>query len=130
MPVETRNGKRVILKEHPVEGPLLKRIFELRAAGILHDKEIIDEVNRLGFKTRIHYIRSKYDRTKVVGKRGGKPVRTVFDGLVSIDTFNKANRGKVVIIDNGEDITITTEMAPAHQVNKGMRNPEFPTVNS
>ena len=152
--VETRNGKRVILKEHPVEGPLLRRIFELRAAGILHDKEIIETVNSLGFRTRVHYIRSKHDRTKVTGKRGGnpldkdamdlllrnpiyaginnekwtqgKPVRTVFDGLVSIETFNKANRGKVVIIDNGDDITITTEMAPAHQVNKGMRNPEFP----
>ena len=152
--VETRNGKRVILKEHPVEGPLLKRIFELRAAGILHDKEIIDQVNHLGFKTRTQYIRSKQDRTKVIGKRGGnpldkdamdllirnpiyagvnnekwtqgKPVRTVFDGLVSIDIFNKANRGKVAIIDDGNEITISTEMAPSHQINKGMRNPEFP----
>lgn len=152
--VETRNGKRVILKEHPVEGPLLKRIFELRAAGIMHDQEIIDEVNRLGFKTRIYYTRSKHDRTRIVGKRGGnlldkdamdlllrnpiyagintekwtqgKPVRTVFNGLVSIETFNRANRGKIAILDDGNEITITTEMAPAHQINKGMRNPEFP----
>jgi site-specific DNA recombinase len=152
--VETRNGKRTILKEHPVEGPLLKRIFELREAGILHDREIIADLNQRGFKTRAHYIRDKYDRTKILGKRGGnpldkdamdlllrnpiyagvnnekwtngKPVRTVFDGLVSIETFNKANRGKVFIVDDGDDITIQTEMAPPHQVNKGIRNPEFP----
>jgi site-specific DNA recombinase len=152
--VETRNGKRVILKKHPIEGPLLIRIFELRAAGVLHDQEIIDEVNQLGFKTRVHYIRSKRDRSKVIGQRGGnaldkdamdlllrnpiyagvnaekwtqgKPVRTVFDGLVDIETFNRANRGKVVITEMGDDITITTEMAPPHQVNKGIKNPEFP----
>ena len=152
--VETRNGKRVILKEHPIEGPLLKRIFELRAAGVLHDKEIIDEVNHLGFKTRLHYVRSKYDRTKVISKRGGnpldkdamdlllrnpiyagvnnekwtqgQPVRTVFPGLVGIETFNKANRGKIAIIDEGGTLTITSEMAPPHQVNKGIRNAEFP----
>ncbi len=152
--VETRNGKRVILKEHPVEGPLLKRIFALREAGIMHDQEIIDTVNKLGFKTRVHYVRSKHDRTKIIGNRGGnpldkdamdlllrnpiyaginnekwtqgKPVRTVFDGLVSVETFNKANRGKIAIIDSGDEIMITTEMAPAHQVNKGIRNPEFP----
>ncbi len=152
--IETRNGKRVILKEHPVEGPLLKRIFELRAAGIMHDREIIAEVNKLGFKTRIQYIRDKQDRTKILSKRGGnqldkdamdlflrnpiyagvnnekwtqgKPIRTVFDGLVSIETFNKANRGKIAVIEENGDLKIATEMAPAHQINKGVRNPEFP----
>jgi site-specific DNA recombinase len=152
--IETRNGKRAVLKEHPTEGPLLKRIFELRAAGILHDNEIIAEVNGLGFKTRTHYIRSKHDRSKIIGKRGGnqldkdamdlllrnpiyaginnevwtqgKPVRTVFNGLVSVETFNAANRGKVVITEVGDNITVTTEMAPPHQVNKGIRNPAFP----
>ena len=152
--IETRNGKRVILKEHPTEGPLLRRMFELRAAGIKHDKEIINELNLMGFKTRLHYIRDKYDRSRIVGKRGGnqldkdamdlllknpiyagvnnekwtqgKPVRTVFDGLVSIETFNAANRGKIVITELGDDIRIDTETAPAHQINKGIKNPEFP----
>ena len=152
--IETRNGKRSILREHQTEGPHVKRIFELRATGIMTDKEIIDDLNKRGFKTRVHYIRSKHDRTKILGKRGGnpldkdamdliirnpiyagintekwtqgKPVRCVFDGLVSVETFNRANRGKVVITEIGDDITITTEMAPPHQVNKGIRNPEFP----
>ena len=152
--VETRNGKRIILQPHPVEAPFLIRIFELRAAGVLHDKEIIDQLNELGFKTRIRYRRSKQDRPKIIAQLGsnpldqdamdlllrnpiyagvntekwtqGKPVRTVFDGLVSIETFNKANRGKVVITEYGNDVSISTEMAPAHQINKGIRNPEFP----
>ena len=152
--IETRNGKRVILKPHPIEAPLLIRIFDLRAAGIMHDKDIISELNLMGFKTREHYIRDKHDRSKIIGKRGGnlldkdamdlllrnpiyagvnnekwtqgKPIRTAFDGLVSIDTFNRANQGKVVITELGNDIRIETEIAPPHQVNKGIKNPEFP----
>ena len=152
--IETRNGKRVILKPHPVEAPLIRRLFELRAAGIEHDKEIIGELNVMGFKTRLHYVRSKHNRTKIIGKRGGnpldkdamdlflrnpiyaginnekwtegKPVRTVFDGLVDIEMFNAANRGKVFIAIEGDDITIERKFSPEHQLNKGIKNPNFP----
>lgn len=151
--VETRNGKRVILKPHPTEAPLIQRMFELRARGLMHDKDIIDDLNARGFKTRIAYIRAKHDRTKIIGQRGGnpldkdafdlflrnpiyagvnnekwtqgKPVRTVFDGLVSIDMFNAANRGKIVIIARGDDITIEKELSPKHQRTKGKYNPDF-----
>lgn len=151
--IETRNGKRVILKPHPVEAPFIKKLFELRAAGIKYDKEIIDELNLMGFKTRLHYVRSKADRTKIIGKRGGnpldkdamdlllrnpiyagvnnekwtggKPVRTVFDGLVSIETFNTANQGKVIIVESGDSVSIEKEVAPLHQRTKGAKSPEF-----
>ena len=151
--IETKNGKRVILKPHPKEAPFVIRMFELRAAGIKHDNEIVDEINRMGYRSRVHYIRSKQDRTKIIDKRGGNqldkdamelilrnpiyaginnekwtngtPVRFAFDGLIDIETFNKANRGKVVVTESGNDITITTEEAPPHQVNKGRRNAEF-----
>jgi hypothetical protein len=152
--IETRNGKRVVLRPHPVESLFITRLFELRAAEIKHDKEIIDELNLMGFKTRLHYVRSKHDRSKIIGKRGGnpldkdamdlllrnpiyaginnekwtdgKPVRTVFDGLVDIELFNAANQGKVRIVESGEDITIEREVAPDHQRSKGIKNPEFP----
>lgn len=152
--IETRNGKRVILKPHPTEAPMIRRMFELRAAGIMHDKDIINELNLMGFKTREHYIRDKHDRSKIIGKRGGnpldkdamdlflrspiyagvnnekwtqgKPVRTVFEGLVDIATFNAANKGKIVIIEHGNDIEIKKEIAPEHQLNKGIKSPEFP----
>jgi hypothetical protein len=70
-------------------------------------------------------VRGKHDRSKIIGKGGGnpldkdamdlflrspiyadinnekwadgKPVRTVFEGLVSIETFNAANQGKIYI---------------------------------
>jgi site-specific DNA recombinase len=152
--IETKHGKRSILVPHPKESVFIKRLFELRALGVMSDKEIIDDLNLRGFQTRIHYVRSKHDRTKVVDKRGGnkldkdamdlllrnpiyagiirekwtdnKPVRASFEGLVSIDTFNAANRGKVVIIDNGGELDMKIEAAPPHQVNKGIKNPEFP----
>ena len=152
--IETKHGKRSILVPHPKESVFIKRLFELRALGVMSDKEIIDDLNLRGFQTRIHYVRSKHDRTKVVGKRGGnkldkdamdlllrnpiyagiikekwtdnKPVRASFEGLVSIETFNAANRGKVVIIDKGSELDMKIEAAPPHQVNKGIKNPEFP----
>ncbi len=151
---ETGNGKRAILKPHPVEAPLIKRMFELRAAGIMHDNDIIKELNNMGFRTRVHYVRDKHDRTKIINKRGGnkldkdamdlllrnpiyagvnaekwtqgKPVRLKSDSLVSIDMFNAANRGKIVIIEHGDEIEIQKEVAPPHQLNKGLKNPEFP----
>lgn len=150
---ETRNGKRAILKPHPAEAPLIKRMFEMRATGTMHDKDIIAELNRMGFRTRTHYIRDKQDRSKIISRRGGNPldkdamdlflrnpiyagvnnekwtqgtpVRTVFNGLVSIDTFNAANLGKVMIIEDGNDIEIKKEVAPEHQLNKGIKSPEF-----
>ena len=152
--IETKNGKRVILKPHPKESPFVIRIFELHATGTMHDNEIVESINRMGYQSRIHYIRSKHDRSKIIGKRGGnlldkdamelilrnpiyagvnnekwtngQPVRFVFPGLVDIKTFNKANKGKVVITEQGNDITISTEEAPAPQVAKGRRDPDFP----
>ena len=152
--IETKHGKRSILVPHPKESVFIKRLFELRALGVMSDKEIIDDLNLRGFQTRIHYVRSKHDRTKVVDKRGGnkldkdamdlllrnpiyagiikekwtdnKPVRASFEGLVSIETFNAANRGKVIIIDKGGELDMKIEAAPPHQVNKGIKNPEFP----
>ncbi len=152
--VETKNGKRCILQPHPIEAPLMMRMFELRAQGILRDQEIVDELNKLGFKTRVRYRRSKQDRTRVISQSGGdpltvkamwklirnpiyagvnvekwtnnEPVRCVFDGLVEIDLFNQANKGKFGIIDNGESISLYTKQPPAHLINKGIHNADFP----
>jgi len=152
--IETKHGKRSILVPHPNESAFTARLFELRSVGMMSDKEIIDDLNMKGFQARIHCVRSKHDRTKIVGKRGGnkldkdamdlllrnpiyagiikekwtsdKPIRASFEGLVSIETFNAANRGKVIITEKGSELTMTIEAAPPHQVNKGVKNPEFP----
>ena len=129
--VETSHGKRVILTPHPQEGPIIRKMYQLRAQGILSDDQIAAEMNRMGFKTAIKVVRDKVDRTKIVSRTGGKlmtgkllrtyvvktiyagvntekwtngkPVRCRFDGLVSIELFNKANRGKISIAPNPDD---------------------------
>lgn len=80
-------------------------------------------------------MRDKHNRAKIIGQRGGKPltlkvlwytlanpiyagindekwtqgkpVKCKFDGLVSLELFNQANRGKVYISDNSGEVTIT-----------------------
>ncbi len=129
--IETANGKRVILVEDPKKALIMRKMFELRAQGTLTDDEIATELNRMGFRTPIKVIRDKVDRTKVVSRTGGKPMtskllrvyitKTIyagvntekwtngkpvlckFKGLVSIELFNAANRGKISITMNPED---------------------------
>jgi hypothetical protein len=133
----------------------VRRIFEMRAQGIYSGQEIADDINRLGFKTRTTYVRDKYDRSKVKRVVGGrpidvkmidriahsliyagiingkwtndKPVKAQFEGLVSIDLFNRANHGKLIIeIANGNDITIHRKQPKEWQLVKQVVNPKFP----
>ncbi|QQS27376.1 recombinase family protein [bacterium] len=153
--VDTKNGKRLILQPHPEESPYMIRLFEMRAESIYSDQQIADELNRLGFRTRIRYVRDKYDRTKIVRQIGGhkmtakmvdryvhnpiyagvikekwtydKPVKAQFDGLVLPALYNAANRGKYIIkIDAQNVVTLYRKQPPAHLTNKNMHNPEFP----
>ena len=50
--IETHNGKRCVLRPHPKEAPLLRKMYELRAKGTMHDSEIVEQLNNLGFKSR------------------------------------------------------------------------------
>ena len=152
--VETREGKRCILKPNETQGPLVVKIFEMRARGTMEDIEIVEEVNRLGFRTGERVVRDREDRTKVVKVIGGdpltlkqlwrmienpvyaginpekwtqdKPVKCKFDGLVSVELFNAANKGKVIITEDGEGVRIYRRKPADHLVNKGAKNSEFP----
>lgn len=153
--LDTRHGKRCVLKPHPIEAQHIIKMFELRAQGALYDKDIVAIVNTLGYKTRMQNIRSKQDQTKIIGKRGGKPltvkamqkfirnsvyagvneetwtgsqpVQCAFEGLVSIDLFNRANHGKRFITENEEgDIAIHNQLPPLSILNRGKRNSDFP----
>ncbi len=129
--IETVNGKRTILVPHTDEAPLIRKMFEMRAAGVLSDDQIADEMNCLGFRTPLKVRRDKIDRTKIVGRSGGKlmtgkllrtyvaktlyagvntekwtgdqPVKCKFEGLVTVELYNKANRGKIQITMNPND---------------------------
>ena len=153
--VETPNGKRVILKPHPEESVWFKKMFELRCRGNVTDYQIVDEINQLGFKTRKLYQRDRHDQTKIIKVRGGnklnvktfrsyiqnpiyagvnyvkwtkdKPHKGKFDGLVSIEIFNKANKGKIVVIEEGGDqVRVDKRQTPEYLIKKGVRNPDFP----
>jgi site-specific DNA recombinase len=152
--VETRDGKRCILEPNEQESPLIEKMFELRARGTMEDTAIVDELNKMGFRTRKRVVRDKQDRTKIVKVIGGEqltlktmwgiienpvyaginpekwtqgsPVRCKFDGLVSVQVWNAANRGKFVITEADNEIRIDRRKTPEHLVNKGARNADFP----
>ena len=151
---ETSHGKRVILKPHLKESRWIKKMFEMRSRKTMNDREIVAEINKLGFKTRTTHKRDPNDKTKIIGIRGGKPlnlkqlwryiknpvfaginsekwtkdqpIKGQFKGLVSIDLFNQANKGKVFIENNNGHITIHKKKPPAFQLNKQVRNPNYP----
>ena len=155
--VETQNGKRTILLENPDTGHIIKRMFELRAAHVLTDDQIAQTVNDMGFKTPTKVVRDKMDRTKIIrvsgGKlmtakllrayirktiyagvntekwTGGKPVKCRFEGLISLELFNAANRGKLVITPNPDDPDHpTVGRAPKQEkfAKKNVYNADFP----
>ncbi len=154
--VDTNQGKRTILRPREEEALFIRKMFELRAEGLLTDAEIVDRLNSLGYQTRVSYVRSKDDLSKVISKKGGKPltvksmqriiqntiyaginvekwtsyspVKCVFDGLVTIDLFNRANRSKRYIGYNEADgeYEIHRQAPKRHLVEKVMNNPEFP----
>lgn len=152
--VDTSHGKRVILKPHPEESVFIRRVFEMRAQGIYSSQEIADEVNRLGFQTRVSYVRDKYDPSKIKKITGGKkmdvkmvdriahnliyagiikgkwthnkPVKAQFEGIVSVELFNKANHGKLIIETTDREVFIHHKQPPKWQQVKKMINPKFP----
>lgn len=152
--VETYNGKRVILKPHPIESKWIEQLFQMRLLGTLSDIKIVEEINKHGFKTRKRYLRDPKNRTWIVGEWGGKPlhlkqflrliqnpiyaglniekwtngqpVKCKFKGIVSIDIFNKANAGKIAIVENDGGYIIQKNLPAQRWLKKAVNNPKFP----
>ena len=123
--------KKVIEVPDPNRAKFFVAMFEMRAQGIA-DTEIVERINAMGFKTKTRDHWNK-KRDKVIGKREGKPltvkqlqryiqrpiyagvkcekwtkhqpIRAQYDGLISIELFNRANLGKV-FIEEREDGTL------------------------
>ena len=155
--IETINGKRTVLIEKPGQAEIVRMMYEMRAAGVHSDDQIAEEMNKMGFQTPVKVRRDKQDRTKVIGRAGGKkmtakllrayvaktlyagvntekwtsgkPVVCKFKGLVSVEMFNKANRGKIHITLNPDDPEHpTVGRAPKQEkfAKKNVYNAEFP----
>lgn len=116
--------KRTILVANPEEAQYVVKIFQLRAEGVLTDEQIIKKINAMGYKSRKR-VRRDTSGVHAIGKLGEKkldmqqmdkilhqttyagvickqwtswrPIKAMFDGIVDIDTWNKANRGKLYL---------------------------------
>jgi site-specific DNA recombinase len=146
--------KKTIQVPNPERAKYFIRMFELRASGLYDDPEIVDKLNAEGFKTKVR-IRWNQNHTKAIGSTGGLPlsvkqlqrviikpiyagvicetwtshlpVRAQYKGLVSIETFNKATRGKVFIKENTDDtLEILYNYNPNRTKRKNKNNPLFP----
>ena len=155
--IYVENKKRVIQVPNPERAHYYVEIFTLRAAGALTDKEIVDRLNTRGFRTPL---RNRWDRLhqRIIGNVGGlpltvkllqeaicrpiycgvmcekwtrwKPIKAQYDGLVSIDTFNRANRGKVFVKENPAGMEILYDYQPEKTMKQKTRqNPLFPYKN-
>jgi hypothetical protein len=154
--VTPTDGIRKIRAPHSAESLWIIEMFKLRAEGMLDDKQIVKQVNAMGFLTRE---RTRWDKTgnkpKPAGKIPGKPltvkqlqryiqkteyagvicdkrtknqpVKCVgFDGLVNFDVFNKANRGKIAIIEGEDGLKIVHNHKPVRRLKD---NPLYPFKN-
>lgn len=152
--IETINGMRMTLVPHPQESHWLIRMFGLLAQGNLTEEEIVEMVNAIGFKTRIQRLHDKEDYRLVVGHKGGKPLTVkymkklvsnpiycgiyqhkwrqgqpldkTFDGLVSIELFNKANRGKMTVVEVDGHYEVVKGDIAAWRKKKDKLNPNYP----
>lgn len=153
--IDTANGKRTVLYPHPKESKLIKQMYELRASGKYSDREIAETMNDAGYRTRIRNKRSKSDPNKIIEKIGGQPlnerdlwrllrkpiyagintekwtndepVKCVFDGLVSIRLFNRANQSKRTILELPNNKVVIHDNVPGRKsLNVGTNSPNYP----
>lgn len=151
--------KRTIQVRDPERAPFYEEMFALRASGLYSDKEIVKHVNAKGFRTRFF---NKWNRehTEVIGQGGGHrltvkrlqekisrpiyagvvvekwtnnlPVRAQYEGLISIEQFNQANRGKVYIKElPGGGLQMLYDYHPDRKIERRTRyNSAFPYKNA
>ncbi len=147
------DGKRKPIQvADPERAHFFIKMFELRASGVFTDQEIVDQINAMGYQSQK---RNKWSITKedIVGSTGGlklnvkhfqhiianpiycavnkgkwlsKPIKTRYEGLVSISTYNKANKGTNFIEEHRDgSITIHKNYNP-HSQKRIKDNPLFP----
>ena len=149
--IVTEDGKKkTIMVPHDVEAPWVVRMFELKADGSWRDDAICEAINAMGYRSRSMNIFDKETR-RVVGQTGGKlldvkqlnryiektiycgvrceqwnqdqPVLAPIEPLVSIDLFNRANRGTLEIIKLKDGTLEIKERRADHGNHR--HNPEF-----
>lgn len=148
--------RRVIQVPDPERDHYHIDMFQLRADGQLSDPEIVKRINARGYKTRIQNYWDK-DHEKVIGHRGGiplsvkhlqeiirrpiyagvvvekwtyyKPIRAKYPGLVTIDLWNRANRGNIFIKENNDGSLEILRNVDRKEIKRDKHNPLFPYKN-
>ncbi len=151
--IDTPHGSRYVYRPHHIEAEWFIAMFVLRAQNTLSDEEIVDKVNLLGFKTRKRKLRDKKNKVKVIGYIGGNPltvkllqryiqntiyagvntekwtndpVKCKFEGLVSIDLFNRANKGKKTVVEEDGLVKVYKGKIPEYLQKRNKNNPDYP----
>ncbi len=147
--------KRTIEVPDPERAKYLRAMFDLRAAGQLSDVQICERVNAMGYRTR-EFKRWDREHKTIIGTGGGvplnpdrlqlivrrpiycgiicekwthgRPVKAVYDGLVSIETFNRANRGSIAVVqdDDGQYHIVRDGSVGKWGQKQTIENPLFP----
>ena len=149
--------KKVIQVSDPERAKYFLVMFHLRAVGTHTDKEIVKRVNAMGYRSKT---RNRWDNghERIVGSTGGRlltvkqlqqiisrpiycgivcekwthyrPIKAQYEGLVSVETFNRANRGKVFIKNEPPSFQILYDHHPMKMTGVYTRNnPLFPYKN-
>jgi hypothetical protein len=131
--IDTEHGERSVPKPRATEFPHIKKMFDLAATGIYTDQEIVEILNKDGYRSRrIRY----WDRQKgVVKGYGGElpltvkqlrkylqntiycsilfekwtgevPVKMPIEPAIPISVFNKANAGQIRIVEEDGKVQI------------------------
>ncbi len=145
-------------KKKPVQIPdpnsahFFIKMFELRASGSFTDKEIVDQINALGYRSRTKHRWSK-TKERIIGSTGGMklnvkhfqhiianpiycgvntqkwlsaPIKTKYPGLVSIPIFNQANKNSKFIEESENGNIIIHKDYNPHSLKRTKDNPMFP----
>lgn len=151
--IQVKGKNRVVQRPHPERAKYYIEMFQLRAEGQLNDREIVERINAMGYRSR----RQNYwdtNHEEIIGHRGGillsvkhlqevirrpiycgvvvekwtrmLPVKAPYDGLVSIDTWNRANRGQLFIKENTDGSLELLRDVNQKKIKRDRHNPQFP----
>lgn len=128
--IMTEFWKKTIQIENPDESKYIKKMFELKQRWDLTDKEITDEINLMWYLSR-KKVKWNKEKTEIIWNiwwiklsvgqlqkyikmpiyawviceewTGNKPIKAPYNGLVSIETWNIANKWRIKINELSND---------------------------
>lgn len=147
------NKKKCIQVRYEPEARFVEAIYKMRIENTLSDTEICNAVNSMGYKSRVMNKWSK-DRKTVISKIGGNPltekqlqviikrstycgviceewtnhlpIKAKYKGLISVDDWNKANRGKLYLDLLPDGSVELLKNIGVHGKKRHKYNPKFP----